>query len=101
MVRITVLRPFYDLKRHRMLGEGDEYEATEERAAQIDAALPGYIAYETVGETTEEAVETPADDAPDYAAMPYIDLVSLARDRGIPVKGRPKKADLIEALTKE
>lgn len=100
MVRITVVKPFYDLKRHKMLEQGDEYEATEERAAQIDAALPGYITHVAV-DAEDAPVEEPADDAPDYESMPYIDLVSLARDRGIQVKGRPKKADLIEALTKE
>ena len=98
MVTVEVLRAFYDIKEHRDRKAGTTFTATEERAAYIASVLPGYISYKTVAEQKPEPEPEPK---PDYASMPYIDLVSLARERGIQVKGRPKKADLIEALTKE
>ena len=98
MVTVEVLRAFYDIKEHRDRKAGTTFTATEERAAYIASVLPGYISYTTVAEQEPEPEPEPK---PDYASMPYIDLMALARERGIQVKGRPKKADLIEALTKE
>ena len=98
MVTVEVLRAFYDIKEHRDRKAGTTFTATEERAAYIASVLPGYISYTTVAEQKPEPEPEPK---PDYASMPYIDLMALARERGIQVKGRPKKADLIEALTKE
>ena len=100
MVRIKVLKPFYDLKRHADVKAGDEYDVTEERAAHLDAALPGYITYAQAAEPEPEP-EPESEPKQDYESMPYIDLVALARDRGIQLKGRPKKAQLIEALSEE
>lgn len=98
MVTVEVLRAFHDLKEHRDRKAGTTFTATEERAAYIASALPGYISYTTVAEQKPEPEPEPK---PDYEAMPYIDLVSLARERGIQVKGRPKKAQLIEVLSEE
>ena len=98
MVTVEVLRAFYDIKEHRDRKAGTTFTATEERAAYIASVLPGYISYTTVAEQKPEPEPEPK---PDYGSMPYIDLMALARERGIQVKGRPKKADLIEALTKE
>jgi len=98
MVTVEVLQAFYDLKEHRDRKAGTTFAATEERAAYIASALPGYISYTTVAEQKPEPEPEPK---PDYESMPYIDLVALARDRGIQLKGRPKKAQLIEALSEE
>lgn len=100
MVTVEVLQAFYDLKEHRDRKAGTTFAATEERAAYIASALPGYISYATVAEQKPEP-ETALEPKPDYAAMPYADLVALAKERGIQLKGRPKKAQLIEALSKE
>lgn len=100
MVTVEVLRAFYDLKEHRHRKAGTTFTATEDRAAYIASVLPGYISYTTVAEQKPEPEPEP-EPKPDYASMPYIDLMALARERGIQVKGRPKKADLIEVLTKE
>lgn len=100
MVTVEVLQAFYDLKEHRDRKAGTTFTATEERAAYIASALPGYISYaETAGPKPEPEPEP--EPKPDYESMPYIDLVALARDRGIQLKGRPKKAQLIEALSEE
>ena len=98
MVRIKVLKPFYDLKRHADVKAGDEYDVTEERAAHLDAVLPGYITY---AQAAEPEPETAPEPKPDYAAMTYTELNALAKERGIQLKGRPKKAQLIEALSEE
>ena len=90
MVTIEVLRPFYDLTKHRHLVAGETFEATEERAAQIDAALPGYV-----------SVTAPVEEAPDYARMTNPQLVNLCRERGIVPPKRAKKADLVALLTEE
>lgn len=100
MVTVEVLQAFYDLKEHRDRRAGTTFAATEERAACIASALPGYISYTTVAEQKPEPEPEP-EPKPDYESMPYIDLVALARDRGIQLKGRPKKAQLIEALSEE
>lgn len=100
MVTVEVLQAFYDLKEHRDRRAGTTFAATEERAAYIASALPGYISYTTVAEQKPEP-EPETEPKPDYESMPYIDLVALARDRGIQLKGRPKKAQLIEALSEE
>ena len=104
MVTVEVLQAFYDLKEHRDRKAGTTFAATEERAAYIASALPGYISYTTVAEQKPEPEpeqEPELEPKPDYESMPYIDLVALARDRGIQLKGRPKKAQLIEALSEE
>lgn len=100
MVTVEVLQAFYDLKEHRDRRAGTTFAATEERAAYIASALPGYISYTTVAEQKPEPEPIP-EPKQDYESMPYIDLVALARDRGIQLKGRPKKAQLIEALSEE
>lgn len=88
MVKVTTIKPFYDLVEHKDRAEGEVFDATEERAAYIDAALPGYI-----------AIEKPEE--PDLTKMTVPQLFELAKERDIKFKGRPSKAQLIEALTKE
>lgn len=88
MVNIIVLKPFYDLKRHVTREEGDVFKVTEKRAEQLDLALPGYIVIE-------------AEQKPDLTKLSYQELASLAKERGLKYRGRPTKAQLIDALTKE
>lgn len=81
-------------------------------SAALSAANPmmmtAYASDSTQAAATEEPQqpsepepEPEPEPKPDYESMPYIDLVALARDRGIQLKGRPKKAQLIEALSEE
>lgn len=86
MVNIIVLKPFYDLSKKVDRKVGDVFDATEERAAQIEAALPGYV-----------SVEKPVD----YNQMTVQQLIALAKERGVMPKGRVSKAQLIEILSKE
>lgn len=86
MVNIIVLKPFYDLSKKVDRKVGDVFDATEERAAQIEAALPGYV-----------SVEKPVD----YNQMTAQQLIALAKERGVMPKGRVSKAQLIEILSKE
>ena len=88
MVNITVLKSFYDLKAHKNRMPGDTFEATEERAKRIDAALPGYV-----------AIEEP--EAVDYEGMTVQQLTALAKERGVMPRGRVSKATLVNILSKE
>lgn len=88
MVNITVLKAFYDLKAHKNRMPGDTFDATEERAKHIDAALPGYV-----------AIEEP--EAVDYEGMTVQQLTALAKERGVMPRGRVSKATLVKILSKE
>ena len=90
-VTVHVLRAFDDYVARRGRKPGDVFTATEERAAYIDGKLPGYITYERI----EEKV------APDEASlkkMTVAQLTELAQSRGVDLKGRKKKAQIIELL---
>lgn len=91
---IEVLQTFYDLKEHCNRMAGTTFEATEERAAHIDAALPGYVAIH------EEAEEEPAEEQ-DLDKLSVQQLKALCAERGIKVTRTMKKPQLIEALTEE
>ena len=99
-VKVRVLRDFYDLVRHKDRRKGEVFEATEERAAYIDDRLPGFVAIETA-----DGKDAPKNDdaigVADLKKMTMTQLAELAKQRGIELKGRPKKAELIELLTKE
>lgn len=43
MVTVTVNEAFRDLVEHTDRKPGDTFDATEERAAYIEQALPGYV----------------------------------------------------------
>lgn len=86
MVSVKTLKSFYDLQEHIDRKVGDVFDVTEERLARLEALLPGYI---------EKVVEE------DLTKMTASELVSLAKERGIRLKGRPTKAQLIAALSKE
>lgn len=86
MVRLKTIKAFYDLHEHVDHRPGDVFEATEERADHIMAALPGYV------EVVKEV---------DYTKMTLQELTALAKERGVMPKGRASKAALIAALTEE
>ena len=88
MVTVHVLKPFYDLVRRVDREAGEDFDASEERAAYIDAVLPGFISY-----GAEEAV--------DLTKMTMQQLTALAKERGIKPKGRQSKASLIALLSEE
>ena len=90
MVTVTVLKGFRDLKRHVSRKPGDMFEATEERAAHLAAALPGFVSY--------EAAEGPK---VDYSKLTVAKLKALCEERKIAVPPKAKKADLIALLDKE
>lgn len=91
MVRVKVLKSFYDLACHKDRGVGEEFDVTEERAAQIDRALPGYI---LVSKEEDGAAE-------DMTKLTAAQLKALCEERGIAVPSRAKKADIIALLSKE
>lgn len=88
MATVRVLRSFYDLKAHADRMPGDTFEATDERAAQIKAALPDYV-----------SVENP--EPVDYASMTAQQLTAIAKERGVMPKGRVSKAALVKILSEE
>lgn len=71
---------------------------------RVDARLAAVLA-KRGWEYVEEPKEAPAgqyqarNQAPDYNAMSYADLRSLARERGVEPEGRTK-ADYVEALSR-
>lgn len=85
MTTVTVLKPFRDFAKHRDRVVGETFKTTEERARQIDAKLPGYIAY-----VVEEKV--------DLSEMTVAQLKELAAERGVCVPRAAKKAQIIELL---
>lgn len=85
MVTLTTSRRFYDLKAHRWRTPGEEFTASEERAAQIEAALPGFA-----------VVLEP--EAPDLSEMTVSQLREMCAERGIRVPRQAKKEDIIELL---
>lgn len=89
MVTVTVLRPFRDFSKRCDRNAGDTFTATEERARQIDAKLPGYITY---------SVEM---DEPNLAEMTVAQLRSVAKERGVKLAAGAKKAEILDALSKE
>lgn len=90
MVTVRVLRPFRDLKAHVNREAGDTFEATGERAAYIDAALPGYV--EVMAAAADRAA------AADLSGMTVSQLRALASERGVALPKGARKADIIEAL---
>lgn len=89
MVRVKVLKPFRDLKAHVDRKVGDTFEAPEERAAHIDAALPGYVEIQaTAGEPVVAGL----------SGMTVAQLRALASERGVELPRGAKKADIIKAL---
>ena len=99
MVTVTVVRTFYDLKKHKSRKAGTTFDATEERAAFIAAALPGYITYEAVEPAYEQTVEPVADEPKeDISKLTVAQLKALCAERGIDVPKKTKKAEIIALL---
>lgn len=105
-VSLTVLVPFYDLHAHRLRAEGETFEATEGRAAEIAAVLPGYVEFDGAGtanakENKGEA-EGPAKDEEtakqDLSKNTVAQLKAIAAERGIDIPKGSKKADIIALL---
>lgn len=86
MVSVKTLKSFYDLQEHVDRKVGDVFDVTEERLSRIEALLPGY---------TERVAKE------DLTKMTASELISLAKERGVRLKGRPTKAQLIAALSEE
>lgn len=84
MVTVTVRKPFYDRREKVDRNVGDTFSATEERAAQIDRTIPGFITY-------SEAAE-------DYSSMTVPQLRELCKERGIEVPRRASKATIVSLL---
>lgn len=85
MVTITVKRRFYDLRGHEWRQPGDMVHTTGERAAEIMAALPGYV----------EVHEEPK---ADLSRLTVEQLRAMCAERGIDVPRRAKKDDYIRLL---
>lgn len=86
MVNVTVTKAFRDLKEHVDRKAGETFEATEERAAQIDAALPGYI---SIAKTAS------------LSGLTVSQLRAQCAELGIDVPKGAKKADLVALLQQE
>ena len=107
MVLVTVLRRFADFVAKCDRNVGDQFEATEKRAAYIDAKLPGYITFEAIDEEKpepapveepEHEVEPVADPQVDLSTLTVATLKALAKERGVEVPKGAKKAQLIALL---
>ena len=90
MVRVNVLKPFFDLEKRVDRAAGDAFEATEERAAHIAGKLPGYVTYERIAEAA------PASE--DLSKLTVAQLRALCAERGVEVPKGARKADIISLL---
>ena len=97
MVKVTTLKPFYDLKCHVDRNVGDTFTASERRAEQICFALPGYISYEPVIDGKEDAT-TSDEPAVDVSNMTVAQLKAYAREVGVSIPSGAKKAEIIATL---
>lgn len=97
MVKVTTLKPFYDLKCHVDRNVGDTFTASERRAEQICFALPGYVTFEQSDADKEESpkVEEPA---VDVSNMTVAQLKAYAREVGVSIPSGAKKAEIIAIL---
>ena len=84
MVRVTVLKPFFDLEKRVNRAAGDSFDTTEERAAHIASVLPEYVTY--------------ASETEDLSRMTVPELKALCAERGIAVPKAARKAELIALL---
>lgn len=97
MVLVTVLRRFRDFVAKCDRNVGDQFEATEKRAAFIDAKLPGYIEYAPIAHEPEpEKADEP--EQVDLSKLTVASLKTLAKERGIEVPKSAKKAQIIALL---
>jgi len=105
MARVTVLRRFTDLVERCSRVEGDVFEVSEKRAAQLEKRLPdGYVSIEHVATSAAEPEHSePAAEqvSPDYASMTKAELVAACEEHGIAIPKRATKARLVELLSEE
>lgn len=95
MAKIHVIKKFYDLKARVDRLPGETFAADEARARHIESALPGFVEV--------SADETPKPDGPakgqeNLAKKTVAELTAIARERGIAVPSKPKKAELLTLL---
>lgn len=90
MVTVAVLRRFADFKEGRDREVGEKFEATSERAEEIDSKLPGYVRILRVEQTSEPQEE--------LSELSVGQLRELCSERGIEVPQRARKASLIKLL---
>lgn len=118
MIRVKVLKQFWDRKERCTRMEGDEFVTTDARAFEIRDRLPEYVELcgsdtkaaegpsqpveDTVAQedqpTVDEVQEPEAQDEPDYHSLKVAELKALCAERGIEVLKRAKKPDLIALL---
>lgn len=94
MVSVTVIRPFWDRMARRDRRAGEVFEATEGRASQIAATLPGYVTWGTEAELVADETS----DEPGLDSMTVAQLRALAAERGIELPKGAKKAQIIETI---
>ena len=94
MVNINVLETFYDLKAHVERRAGSTFHETEARAAEIEAALPGYVTVCTIEEAEAKKSGKPLD----YGKFTVAQLKDICARRGIDVPRNAKKAEIVALL---
>lgn len=88
MVNVTVHKAFRDLNEHVDRRPNDTFVATEERAREIEAKLPGYITHESA----------PQDDGADLSALKVSELRKLAAERGVTIPRNASKDRILTLL---
>lgn len=96
-VSLTVLAPFYDLRAHKQRAEGETFEATEGRAAELAAVLPGYVEVAEAAKTHKGAANAAKNEVV-LSKMTVAQLRALASERGLDIPKGSKKADIIALL---
>ena len=82
-MQVTVTKRFFDKRAGRFRNPEDRFEADAARIAEIEAALPGYVA--------------PAQAAP-TAASRKADIVAYLRNSGVELDETMTKAELLALI---
>ena len=85
MVKVTVVGRFWDRQAHVNRFPGDVFEATEDRAKEIDSLIPGYITFSDV-------------ESDDLSALKVADLRSIAKERGVKLPAGANKSEIIKLI---
>lgn len=95
MVKVTVVGRFWDRQAHVNRFPGDVFEATEDRAKEIDSLIPGYI---TFSDVESEDLSVSDVESEDLSALKVADLRSIAKERGVKLPAGANKSEIIKLI---
>lgn len=103
MVTVTVNRRFTDVVANVVREPGETFVATDDRGAILVRKLPkDYVSVTQVPDgkpaRAKDPAPKPVEDKPDYSKMTNPQLRELIESRGIEVRGRLTKKEMVALL---